>query len=75
MHDTPLLPDHNFPVPYLLAHLTLTETPDVTHDTPALGIFPFTPETHLLQHISTHIYALRAPCKGPVAPWWETSLE
>jgi hypothetical protein len=39
----------------------LAQREGVTHDTPTLGILPFAPDPHLLQHISADIYDLRAP--------------
>jgi hypothetical protein len=43
------------------ALLAQREAAAVTHDTPTLGILPFAPDPHLLQHITAEIYDLRAP--------------
>ena len=59
LYGTPLQTGHISPVSYLFVQCALTETDDVTHDTPVLRIFPFTFEPHLLQHISVDISELR----------------
>jgi hypothetical protein len=59
-----LLPRHRCGVSIPLqgsALLAQREAAAVTHDTPSLGILPFAPDPHLLQHISADIYDLRAP--------------